>query len=111
MKTLKLDVKKCEDSAFVDKKAENYGNAFLRLYTRFEESVDKNFIKKLMSDFGMNAREYRYLTVDVKGSLDAEEKRKEQLNERIDDYTFELNDEKSSPKERFNAFRKIAELL
>ena len=57
MKTLKLDVKKCEDSAFVDKKAENYGNAFLRLYTRFEESGDKNFVKKLMSDFGMNARE------------------------------------------------------
>ena len=111
MKTLKLDVKKCEDSAFVDKKAENYGNAFLRLYTRFEESVDKNFIKKLMSDFGMNAREYRHLTTDVKGSLDAEEKSKEQLNERIDDYTFELNDEKSTPQERFNAFRKIAELL
>ena len=110
MNTLRFAVKKCDDSAFVDKKAENYGNAFLRLYTRFEESVDKNFIKKLMSDFSMNAREYRYLTVDVKGSLDAEEKRKEQLTERIEDYTIELNDEKSTPQERFNAFRKIAQL-
>ena len=110
MKTLKLTVKKCEDSAFIDKKAENYGNAFLRLYTRFEESVDGNFIKKLMSDFGMNAREYRYLSIDVKGALDAEEKRQEQLSERIEDYIFELNDEKSSGKERFNAFRKIAQL-
>ena len=77
MKTLKLTVKKCEDSAFIDNKAENYGNAFLRLYTRFEESVDENFVKKLMFDFDMNAREYRYLSIDVKGALDAEEKRQE----------------------------------
>ena len=67
MKTLKLAVKTCEDSAFVDKKAENYGHAFLRLYNRFDESVDKTFIEELMSDFNMNAREYRYLTKDVKG--------------------------------------------
>jgi hypothetical protein len=110
MKTLKLAVKTCEDSAFVDKKAENYGHAFLRLYNRFDESVDKTFIEELMSDFNMNAREYRYLTKDVKGALDAEEARRENINERIDDYIFELQDEKSTGKQRFNAFRKIAQL-
>lgn len=110
MKTLKLTVKSCSDAAFVDTKAENYGNGFLRLYKRFDESVDEGFIKKMMKDFKMNAREYRYLSIDVKGALDAEEKRREKIQERIDDYLFELNDEKSTGRERFNAFRKIAEL-
>lgn len=110
MKTLKLAVKTCGDSAFVDKKGVNYGYAFLRLYTRFEESVDKEFIDKLMSEFDMNAREYRYLSIDVKGALDAEEVRREKLRERIEDYFFVLNDEKSTGKQRFNAFRKIHEL-
>ena len=110
MKTLKLAVKTCKDSAFVDKKAENYGHAFLRLYNRFDESVDKTFIEELMSDFNMNAREYRYLTKDVKGALDAEEARRENINERLDDYIFELQDEKSTGKQHFNAFRKIAQL-
>ena len=110
MKTLKLAVKTCSDSAFVNKKAVNYGYAFLRLYTRFEESVDKGFIDELMSEFDMNAREYRYLSIDAKGALDAEEVRREKLRERIEDYFFVLNDEKSTGKQRFNAFRKIHEL-
>ncbi len=110
MKTIKLHITHLEGEDFVREKQVLFSNALILVYNRFDESEDKEFIRRVMERFQLNDIEYRSVKSDAKAAREQDTTRDNQFAERILSISEDLHNNEVPYHKRFKMFNRIQRL-
>ena len=108
MITLKLHITRLEGLDFVIEKQSNFSHAVHRLYNRLDEAADPQFIRRTMERFNLNDIEYRSVKAAATAAREQDLTRDEQLRQKIQSLSDDLNDNVVPFHKRFKVMNRIA---